>query len=133
MAGQAGVPLANLLLYAVVAIAPTAAGWAILHVSGPAKRVLARFRPPAPVPAGPPIQRLAADLRRVHRILAETPPGTPAARRAGTRQAYDTLLAEACTAVGVEERLATIPEGTGREIERLRVEEALRGQGLRIP
>lgn len=133
MAGQDGIPLANLLLYAVIAIAPTAAGWAVLHASRPAKRVLARFRPPAPAPAGPPIQRLAADLRRVHRILAETAPGTPAARRAGTRLAYDALLVQACAALGVEERLGTIPEGTGREIERLRIEEALRDQGLRIP
>jgi hypothetical protein len=96
-------------------------------------RWIRRHRPPPPVPGHPPIEVLAADLRRLHRILAEFEPGTPMARRAGTRQAYDAVLAEACDVVDVEQRLDDLPEGIEREMERLRLEESLRSAGLAIP
>ncbi|WP_020671020.1 hypothetical protein [Amycolatopsis nigrescens] len=133
MAGAASFPLANVLLYAVIAVLPTAAGWAILRAPALARLLSRRLRPVRPSPAGPPIQTLAADLRRVHRLLAGYQPGTPAARRTGTRQAYDALLVQASTAVGVEHRLGELAEGMDRELERLRVEEALRVAGLAIP
>jgi hypothetical protein len=119
MAGAGGV-LANLILFAVVCIAPTVVFWV-------------REKRAKPQPAGPPIERVAADLRRVHRLLAGYPSGTPAARRLGTRQAYDELLTQACRQVGVPHRLAELPEGMDREIERLRVEESLRERGLAVP
>ena len=68
-----------------------------------------------------------------HRLLAQFRPGTPMARRVGTRQAYDALLVEACDAVDVEQRLDQMPEGLAREVERLRLEESLRSAGLAIP
>jgi hypothetical protein len=85
------------------------------------------------VPAGPPIERLAADLRRVHRQLAGYPSGTSAARRIGTRQAYDELLGQACRQIEVPNRLDGLPEGIDRDIERLRIEQSLRDRGLAVP
>jgi hypothetical protein len=69
----------------------------------------------------------------VHRNLTEFAPGTPYTRRVAARQAYDTLLAQACRAVEVPNRLEKLPEGVEREVERLRVEQGLRDAGLLIP
>jgi hypothetical protein len=130
MAGAGGV-FANLVLFAVVCIAPTVLFWCALRVPALLRRV--REKRVKPGPQGPPIERVAADLRRVHRLLAGYPSGTSAARRFGTRQAYDELLTQACRQVGVPHRLAELPEGMDREIERLRVEQTLRERGLAVP
>ncbi|GAB3450107.1 hypothetical protein [Actinophytocola sediminis] len=128
------VPLANVLLLVAAVLAPTLLFAALLRmprvVDGIGALVRRRREPP---PAGPPIERLTADLRRVHRTLAEYPPGTPNVRRCATRDAYDALLVQACAAVDVPHRLADLPAGMARELERLRVEEALRQAGLTIP
>ncbi|MFD9889167.1 hypothetical protein ACFWY9_07490 [Amycolatopsis sp. NPDC059027] len=120
-----------LVLYAVVTVAPSALFWCALRVPGLLRWWRERRRPP--VPAGPPIERLAADLRRVHRDLARCSPGTSAARRVGARQAYDTLLDQACRQIEVPHRLAELPEGLDRDLERLRIEESLRSRGLVVP
>jgi hypothetical protein len=124
---------ANLLLYAAVAVTPVVVLWAIFNGPRLIGRLVRRIRRPSPVPPGPPIERLAADLRRVHRVLAEFEPGTPVVRRRAARQAYDDLLIQACEAVDVRHRFGQLPEGIEREIERLRVEEALRSAGLAVP
>jgi hypothetical protein len=127
------VPVGNLVLLAIAVIAPTLLFWIVLRIPGmvdAAGAYLRRRRGPAPT--CPPIEQLAADLRRVHRALAECPPGTPALRRRATRQAYDALLVQACAAVDVPHRLDALPEGLDREVERLRVEEALRAAGVRV-
>jgi hypothetical protein len=128
------VPVGNLVLLAVAVIAPTLLFWLILRVPRTVDAVGAylRRRRRGPEPACPPIERLAVDLRRVHRTLVEYPPGTPAVRRRAARQAYDALLAPACGAVDVPHRLDTLVEGVDREVERLRVEEALREAGIRV-
>jgi hypothetical protein len=124
------VPVGNVVLFVVVAIAPTLLFWLLLRLPKAVDHYLRRRR--GPTPACPPIEQLAADLRRVHRTLAEYPPGTPALRRHATRQAYDALLVQACDAVEVSHRLDTLAEGMDREVERLRVEEALRDAGVRV-
>lgn len=65
-------------------------------------------------------------------MLVEFPPGASAAKRYGARQAYDELLVQACAAVDIEHRLNCTAEGLDRDIERLRVEEALREAGVRV-
>ncbi|PRX47680.1 hypothetical protein B0I33_105260 [Prauserella shujinwangii] len=120
----------NVLIYLAVVIAPTATCWVILMLP---RLVAAARRRRAPEPQGPPVERLAADLRRVRHSLATLPPNAPMVRRRATGEAYDALLAQACRAVGVAHRLDAVPEGIDRELERLRVEEALRGAGLAIP
>jgi hypothetical protein len=131
MAGTAGVPVLNMLLYGVVAMIPTAVCGAILWVPRLVNRIKRR-RPPAE-PTGPPIEKLAADLRRVHRVLTHYEPGTPVVRRIGTLQAYDQLLVQACRAVGVSQRIDQLRAGIDLELERLRVEAELRDAGLAIP
>ncbi|MBB5954271.1 hypothetical protein FHS29_000841 [Saccharothrix tamanrassetensis] len=126
---MAPTPWANFALFAAAALAPSALCWAALRLP----RLIRGLRRETASPQGLPIEQLAADLRRVHRILECVRPGTPYARRAGVRQAYDVLLAQACAAVGVAHRLGELPEGVDREIERLRVEESLRAAGLVIP
>jgi hypothetical protein len=130
MDGSRGV-VVNLIFFAVVCVAPTVLFWCALRVPKLVGRI--RERRAKPQPEGPPIERVAADLRRVHRLLAGYPSGTPAARRFGTRQAYDELLTVACRQVGVPHRLGELPEGMDREIERLRVEQSLRERGLAVP
>lgn len=126
--------MANVVLFAIAVAAPTLLFWIMLRVPRLVDGVGARIRRRrTPAATAPPIERLAADLRRVHRSLADCPPGTPAVRREAARQAYDALLCQACTAVDVTNRLDTLPEGMERELERLRVEESLREAGLAIP
>jgi len=129
-----GVPMANVVLFAAAVLAPTLLFWVLLRVprvvDGIGALVRRRRTPP---PVAPPIERLTADLHRVRRALAEYPPGTPNVRRRATRDAYDALLTQACTAVDVPHRLTELPDGMARELERLRVEEALREAGLTMP
>ena len=128
------VPVGNLVLLVVVVTAPTLLFWVLLRVPRTVDAVGAylRRRRQGPEPACPPIERLAADLRRVHRALAEFPPGTPAVRRRAAREAYDALLVQACAALEVPHRLDSLGEGMDREVERLRVEEELRSAGVRV-
>ncbi|MEC3974699.1 hypothetical protein [Amycolatopsis sp. H20-H5] len=133
MAAATGFPVANVVLYALVVATPTLGFWLLLALPRLLRSAHRRFRPPAAQPDHPPIQLLAADLRRVHELLAHFGTGTPASRRTATKQAYDALLAQACSAVEIEQRLAELPEGLDRELERLRVEESLRRAGLAVP
>jgi hypothetical protein len=118
----------NAVLFAIAAVAPTALFWAVVNVP----RLVRRLRRPGLVSEHPPIECVAADLRRVRRVLSCFQPGTPAIRRIGARQAYDELLTQACAALNVEHRLRTLPEGVDRDIERLRLEECLRNLGLSV-
>lgn len=93
---------------------------------------LRRLRPPSPVSPHRPIERIAADLRRVRRARACFEPGASAVKKIAARQAYDALLVQACKALDVEHRLLVLSEGMDREIERIRVEERLRDLGLSL-
>lgn len=118
-----------MLLYLVIVISPPAACWILLRLP----RLFRRLRRRRPVVAPyPPIEQVAADLRRVHQLLAHFGPGTPVVRRRGTLQAYDALLVQACLAVGIDHRLDQLPPGMSLELERLRVEESLISAGLVI-
>jgi len=126
-------PLANVLLFAVAVLAPTLVFWGIVRVPRLVDAIGERVRGRRVTPKGLPIEQLAADLRRVHRLLVQCPDGTPMVRRVATRDAYDELLRQACVAVDVSHELDALPEGMERDMERLRVEEALRDAGLTIP
>ena len=84
-----------------------------------------------PATPGPhrPVERVAADLRRLAHELAVVPSGTPVARRRGLLAAYDDVLVEAAEILEVPHELTTAaPEA--REVERLRVLAALEDAGL---
>lgn len=84
-----------------------------------------------PLPPGPhrPVERVAADLRRLAAELAVVPSGTPVARRRGLLAAYDDVLVEAAEILEVPHELTTVPHAV-REVERLRVLAALEDAGL---
>ena len=86
---------------------------------------------PEPVPAGRPLQEIAADAGRLRQQLRHVPAGIPVAKLEGWRLAYDDVLAECCLALGVENLLDSTPAGPERDAERLRVEYLLGKAGLR--
>lgn len=92
-------------------------------------RVLhARVAEPVTPPAGPPIEQIAADLRRLGRQR------TGVATRstvwfAAVQRAYDERLVQACCSLGVTQHLGELT-GLDREIERVRVEGELQAAGL---
>lgn len=136
MADVAGVPIENLLLLVLAVALPSALFWVLLRIPRVVDGIGARYRrhrrERAPEAEGPPIERLAADLRRLHHAIADCPPGTPMVRRRATTQAYDALLVQACTAVEVTHRLDELPDGMERDVERLRVEDALCTAGITV-
>lgn len=88
-------------------------------------------RRPAEAPAGPPLERLAADLRRLHPDVHHPRPGTRMAKQQGVQLAYDERLAAAGAALGVPTSLLELPlYGFEREVERMRLEHALTAAGL---
>jgi hypothetical protein len=95
-------------------------------------RALHLTMPPPPQPSGPPIEQIAADLRRIRTQIERAPRGMPVARMRGWLEAYDDLLVAACQALGVDERIRSTPEGAERAWERERVERLLIRAGLRL-
>ena len=93
-------------------------------------RALRLVEPDPPAPSGLPIERIAADARRIRNQLRHVPPGTPAARLRGWQAAYDDVLVLACRALGLEHRLEELAPGPVRELERQRVERMLEAAGL---
>lgn len=90
------------------------------------------LQPSPPTPAGPPIEQIAADLRRIRTQIEHVPPGLPVARRRGWTEAYDDVLVAACEALGLEQELKGVPEGARRDLERERVERLLAREGLAL-
>ncbi|WP_345637079.1 hypothetical protein [Rugosimonospora acidiphila] len=85
-------------------------------------------RPVTIEPAGPPIEQLAADLRRLgqQRIGVAT---RSTVWFAAVQRAYDDRLGLACQELGIVEHLGELG-GIDLEIERVRVEGELHGAGL---
>jgi hypothetical protein len=85
---------------------------------------------PPPEPAGPPIEQIAADLRRLGRqrvgIATRSPIWFSAVQRA-----YDERLRMACRELCIEEHLDRL-EGMDLEIERVRAEGELESAGLTL-
>ena len=96
------------------------------------RRLGGRVSPRPEPPAGPPIERIGRDLRRLRAELLAPTPGAPMARRTGVWRAYDDLLGDACRALDVPDTLTGLPPGIEREAERLQVEHELEAAGLRL-
>lgn len=77
---------------------------------------------------GPPLERLAADLRRLRMQRADC--RRSRVQREGARLAYEDVLREAARALGIAYELDHAPRGFGREVELLRLEQALLDAGL---
>lgn len=134
--------LVHIVEYGLATIViPITVCWLVLR-SGPILGALGRFGPrlarrlglaaePVPEPADPPLDRVADNLRRIARS-ADQAEGMTRVRRQGLQMAHDDLLVTACRQLDVPNALADTPAGWGRDVERLRVEAALRAAGLVI-
>ena len=128
--GVAGVALA--------AVLPIVTLWTLRHLDRLGGWVVAALRRCRVLPRQvqeiprPPVERLAADLRRLSAASREVPRGTSHARHKGLLLAYDEVLGCACRALDVPHSLDTLPAGLDRDLERLRVEAALESAGLRF-
>ncbi len=98
-----------------------------------AQRLGRRLRlvpPEEPVPAGPPIERIAADAQRIRSQIRQAPSGIPNAKLRGWLEAYDDVLIAACRSLDLEQRLDLLPAGDVHDLERQRVERMLEAAGL---
>jgi hypothetical protein len=124
------------LLLCALAVLPAALAWAIYRPGALTEHVLALARrlhllPPPPVLTfDPPLERIAATLRRLSAEMRHLRRGTSAVRRRGLQMAYDDTLIAACRALEVPNELSDLPEGMERKVERLRVETELMRAGL---
>jgi hypothetical protein len=87
---------------------------------------------PPVAPAGMPIERIAADLRRIRRQALMPAMGMPMARRRAIVAAYDEALLDACRALDVRTDLDGITDALERESERLRTEAELERAGVEL-
>ncbi len=85
---------------------------------------------PDPPPAGPPLQWIAAELRRLRPEVRSPRPELAVTVHRAIVAEYDGVLVQAATALGVPTTLADVPEGLDHEAERLRLEHALELAGL---
>lgn len=131
-----GAVVIGVLTFVGICLVPVAFVGALLHadrVGGLLLRLARRLgladTPPA-APPGPPLEKLAADLRRLRRDVRSPRPGLGEERIRGTLAAYDGVLVLTATALDVETMLGDLPEGLDQEAERLRLEHALERAGL---
>ncbi len=138
MAEPASVVALALAVSASTVILPVTMVWVVMHADeiGEHAMALARrchlARPRPVLTYDPPIERIAADLRRISTELRQAGRGTSAVVRQGLRMAYDDKLTDACRALGLPHALGELTEGMDRELERIRVEGLLEQAGLRI-
>jgi hypothetical protein len=123
--GERSVPL-GLLLYLLLAVGPTLLFWAALRLLPAARDALARRAPRIP-PAGPPVESLIADARRLRRAVCA--PARNRVRRVALLQAYDETLADLCRVLDVP---APALVGTDRAYARLQVEAAVEAAGVAL-
>ena len=79
-------------------------------------------------PAGPPLERLAADLRRLRVQRAD--PRRSRVQREGARLAYEDVIRQTANALGITHDLDGTDSRFSREVELLRIEQALLDAGL---
>lgn len=115
-------------------LAPSAVAYTVLHIPAGirlARRTVQRWRRPPPQPQGPPIERLAADLRRISAdldaLVAAGPIPGRILRVRATTAAYDDTLLLACRALDVAAAASRSPMSSE---ERLQTEAVLAGAGL---
>jgi hypothetical protein len=80
-------------------------------------------------PQGPPVEKLAADLRRLRAELVYRRPTNNVSLTA-LMQAYDEVLEATCARLGLPAHVRELPIGLDRDIERLRTEAAVEEAGI---
>jgi hypothetical protein len=122
--------IAGLVLYLLIAVAPSLVFWVSLRLlpaafAAVAERFRSRRRPP-----GPPFERTVADLRRLRREVRRREQPTQV-RRLAVLAAYDDALIDVCKLVEVDAPLATAV-GRDRVFARLLTEAALEDAGIAL-
>jgi hypothetical protein len=84
-------------------------------------------------PQARPIEKIAADLRRLGNRFHALDPHASFSKTEAVRSAYDKTLAECCEALGLTHLLGILPAGPELDAERERVEEQLTHSGVRFP
>jgi hypothetical protein len=127
MAGDRPV-LVGLLLYVLVAATPTVLFWAALRLLPAAVTSWSDRRRRARRPAGPTLESVVANLRRLRREVRRGGQCTQV-RRIALQSAYDDTLLECCRLVDVDAPLA-VADGRERPYARLLTEAALEDAGI---
>jgi hypothetical protein len=84
-------------------------------------------------PHSRPIEQIVADLRRLGLRYHRLDPRASYAKVEAVRAAYDRVLAECCTSLGITHLLEVLPPGPQLDAERERVEDQLAGSGVKFP
>jgi hypothetical protein len=84
-----------------------------------------------PEPSVRPIEEVIRDLRRLSPRFHHPVRGTSRTKIEATRYAYDHVLGEAATALGIEHLLGVLEPGSELDLERTRVETRLWLAGVR--
>lgn len=102
------------------------------QVPDPLVRAWSRRRSRPETPTTRPIEDIAVLARRLSRRFHEPPQGQRFAKAEGLRRAYDAVLAEASSQLGVINLLIILEPGPELDRERARVEWALECAGLEL-
>jgi hypothetical protein len=129
MAGDRPV-LLGLILYLLVATTPTVAFWVVLRLLPAAVSNIAERRRRRRAPAGPALESVVANLRRLRREVCCGCYRTQV-RRMAVEAAYDDTLLECCRLVDIDAPLATADAGD-RPYARLLTEAALENAGIAL-
>lgn len=122
-------PLVGLLIYLLVAVAPTLVLWVTLRLLPRAVgAVLERRRRPSP---GPSFEQVVADVRRLRREVRAGRPGSHV-RQVAVFSAYDDVLLQLCAVVGVPDPPLATADGRDRAFARLLTEAALEEAGVAL-
>jgi hypothetical protein len=120
--------LLGLLLYLLVAAAPTLMFWFALRLLPGAVAALAERRRARLVrPLGPPLETLVADVRRLRRELRR--PARTHVRRTALLMAYDEALLDLSRALDLP---APALDGADRAFARLQVEAQIEAAGVAL-
>jgi hypothetical protein len=122
--------LVGLLLYLLVAAAPTLLFWVAARLVPAVVEWVAERRRRAAAPVGPPLERVVANLRRLRREVRDRTQNTQV-RRVAVLAAYDDTLLQACGLVDIDAPLATAA-GPDRAFARLLTEAALEDAGIAL-
>jgi hypothetical protein len=120
----------GLLLYVAIALAPTVIVWFGVRILPAVVTSFLERRRPVVAAAGPCLESVVADLRRLHRQVRDCRPPTRV-RTVALLAAYDDTLLEACAMVGVDAPLATTT-GSDRAFARMLTEAALEDSGIAL-
>jgi hypothetical protein len=120
----------GLILYVAIAVAPTVIVWMGVRLLPAAVTSFWERRRRTELPAGPCLESVVGNLRRLHRQVRDCRPPTMV-RTVALLAAYDETLLEACAMVGVDAPLAAAT-GRDRVYARLLTEAALENAGIAL-